>query len=133
MAPNQEYQVKLDVELASNAPNNGIGIGGAPGEGVIMKCGLVAAEPVKILGADQVHYRLNLDKGNQGLEGKDLINMGNIANGLNRYEYKLISRTANFKGKTNAQGEAWVVLGTDSGFEGTTTVYYTSVNITLHL
>jgi hypothetical protein len=29
--------------------------------------------------------------------------------------------------KANAQGEIWLVVGTDSGFEGKTTIYYNSI------
>ncbi len=32
---------------------------------------------------------------------------------------------------TDADGNMWIFAGTDSGFEGLTTLYYTEVNITL--
>jgi hypothetical protein len=31
--------------------------------------------------------------------------------------------------KADAQGKLWVILGTDSGFEGVTTVYVKSVSV----
>jgi hypothetical protein len=31
--------------------------------------------------------------------------------------------------KSNANGELWLIIGTDSGFAGTTTLYYTKVNV----
>ena len=33
LQPNTTYMVKIDVEFASRAPTNGVGVGGAPGEG----------------------------------------------------------------------------------------------------
>jgi hypothetical protein len=33
--------------------------------------------------------------------------------------------------KTDADGRLWVVIGTDSGFEGTTEIYYLNGTITL--
>jgi hypothetical protein len=33
--------------------------------------------------------------------------------------------------KTDAQGNLWVIVGTDSGFEGTTAVYFQSINVRL--
>lgn len=32
---------------------------------------------------------------------------------------------------TDSQGSAWVIVGTDSGFEGATTVFYDSIELTL--
>jgi len=31
---------------------------------------------------------------------------------------------------TNAEGSVWVCIGTDSGFEGTTTLYYNKIELT---
>jgi hypothetical protein len=131
LKPNHEYKVKIEVELASNAAENGIGIGGAPGESVYLKAGLVPIEPMKTLQAGQRNYVLNLDKGNQASAGKDLHNIGNIENGLDAYQYVLIKRSAEFTGKTDDKGEGWFVIGTDSGFEGTTALYYTNVMVNL--
>ncbi|RYD41737.1 MAG: hypothetical protein EOP85_12225 [Verrucomicrobiaceae bacterium] len=33
--------------------------------------------------------------------------------------------------KTDASGKGWIFIGTDSGFEATTSVYFTQVNVTL--
>jgi hypothetical protein len=129
LKPDQDYNITISVKLASASPGNGIGIGGGPGGSVYLKAGLVPSEPLKILGEDQKHYVLNFDKGNQAKDGADLHNMGNIANGLTTYEYAIIERSVKLKGKSDAQGTAWIVIGTDSGFEGTTTLYYTDVNV----
>jgi hypothetical protein len=32
---------------------------------------------------------------------------------------------------TNEKGEFWVIIGTDSGFEGITTLYYNKITLTI--
>jgi hypothetical protein len=39
---NQTYTVNLEVEFASNAPSDAFGVGGAPGESVVLKAGLTS-------------------------------------------------------------------------------------------
>jgi hypothetical protein len=34
--------------------------------------------------------------------------------------------------KTNESGELWLLIGTDSGFEGKTTLYFSSIRISLN-
>ncbi|MBP1927737.1 hypothetical protein J2741_000284 [Methanolinea mesophila] len=43
----------------------------------------------------------------------------------------LNSRGRNFPVTSDNDGRIWVIIGTDSGFEGPTTVYYDTVEITL--
>ena len=40
------------------------------------------------------------------------------------------ARLREFNGKTDAKGEVWVIIGTDSGYEAETTLYYTSIKAT---
>jgi len=127
LVPNRSYKMKIDVELASNARNGGIGVGGSPGSGVTIKAGLTTTEPIKVLNDTANHYRLNVDKGNQSVGGKDAVVLGNVENGTDKQEYSLIQRSGEFTGKADDKGEAWVMIGTDSGFEATTTLYYTKV------
>jgi hypothetical protein len=59
--------------------------------------------------------------------------VGNFANGtnVNTYTIKQLSTTAPLSVQANPQGEIWLVIGTDSGFEGKTTIYYNSVKATI--
>ncbi|MNL52328.1 hypothetical protein D3C87_1754910 [compost metagenome] len=57
--------------------------------------------------------------------------IGDIGNGTDKVGYKLLTKTGEFKGKTDANGNLWLIFGTDSGFEATTTLYYTSVKVKL--
>ena len=131
LSPNTDYTLVFEVELASNAPKGAVGIGGAPGESVFLKAGAASTEPKKVIEDNQ--YALNVDKGNQNAPGEIAIVLGDIAVSYDTQNYALISRnnTGNtpFIARSNSKGEIWLIIGTDSGFEGTTTVYYTRVNV----
>ncbi|WP_425290672.1 hypothetical protein [Spirosoma linguale] len=131
LTPNTEYSLVFNVELASQYPSNSIGIGGSPGSSVFLKAGASAVEPVRVL--KDGFYTINIDKGEQNNDGKDAIRIGDISTGNSEEGYKLITRTNQatpFKARTNAQGELWLIVGTDSGFEGLTTLYYSKINVT---
>lgn len=131
--PNTDYAIVFEVELASNAPKGALGIGGSPGESVFLKAGASGMEPKKVI--EGTRFSLNIDKGNQSVQGEDTIVLGDIAVDYNTKEYILITRnnaSANsspFIAKSNSEGELWLIVGTDSGFEGSTTVYYTKINV----
>lgn len=133
LTPNTDYTIVFDVELASNAPKGSIGIGGAPGESVFLKAGAIGIEPKKVI--DDNQFALNVDKGNQSSQGENAVILGDIAVDFGTKEYALITRnnasgySTPFVAKSNSKGEIWLMVGTDSGFEGTTTVYYTKVNV----
>lgn len=137
--PNTTYQVFFSIELASNTPEGLMGIGGSPGESVFVKAGAVGFEPEVIKESDG-WLRMNIDKGNQASEGKDMINLGTLANpniDLDTFtgeEYALMtldSQGREFTVTADSQGNVWLIAGTDSGFEGPTTVYYDKMNFTL--
>ncbi len=131
--PNTSYTLVFDVELASNAPKGSVGAGGSPGESVYLKAGASEIEPVKNVQGDQ--YVLNIDKGNQSEAGSNATVLGDIATPLTVAEYTLITRNnaspsaEPLIAQSNSNGDIWLMIGTDSGFEGTTTVYYTKVKV----
>ncbi len=127
------YSVTLHIEIGSNVANNMVGIGGSPGEGVYIKAGAVAVEPLKILNTVDNHFRMNIDKANQSQSGTDMKVIGNFANGTNNnvYTLKQLSNTTPFTVKADSAGEIWLVAGTDSGFEGLTTIFYNSIKATI--
>ena len=129
LKPNTEYILVFEVEFASNAEKNAVGVGGAAGESVYVKVGASGIEPRKIM--EEGFYRLNIDKGNQSNSGSDMITIGNIA--VDSQVYNLVTQSNSnqnfqFRATSNGSGELWLIVGTDSGFEGTTTLYYTKVN-----
>jgi hypothetical protein len=131
LLPGEKYSITFEVELASDAPTNGVGIGGAPGEGVTLKVGAVQGQPDKLLG-DNDFYIMNLDKGNQSSSGEDMIAVGHVGVSDTTTVYTLIKRDNNSQPVqviADENGECWFVIGTDSGFEGKTTLYYSKVKL----
>lgn len=127
------YRVTFELELASNAPTNAAGIGGPPGEGVTLKVGAVQDQPARLLGEDDF-YAINLDKGNQASSGEDMIAIGHVGVSDTTTVYTLIKRdniSDPIDVTTDEYGEFWVIIGTDSGFEGITTLYYNKIKITI--
>lgn len=135
LAPNQTYNIRFEVQLLSQYPETGIGAGGSPGGAVYLKAGAMGTEPQKVKDSTNANYwRLNWDKGNQSSGGKNAVVLGSIGIEGNDYKYQIINRNNDktpFSAKTNDKGELWLLVGTDSGFEGITTLYYTQVKAVL--
>ncbi len=132
LAPNTEYTLSFELELASQFPRNSIGAGGSPATSSYLKVGAHANEPVKV--AKDGFYELNLDKGNQSQSGTDAIVIGDLSISGNAFVYELIERDNReiaFKATTDSQGRLWVFAGVDSGFEGITTFYITKISVRL--
>jgi hypothetical protein len=129
LVPNHQYEVAFEVEIATAAPSGCAGIGGAPGESVTLKAGASTAEPLPQ--DEDGFYRMNVDKGEQSQGGADALALGHIANTRDceedpAYELKVLdSDDEVLSVTTDGEGAAWVFAGTDSGFEGTTSLYYT--------
>jgi hypothetical protein len=131
LQPNTIYSILFNVKLASKEPAGLVGIGGAPGESVFLKAGASAIEPKKIL--EDGMYRMNIDKGNQAEAGNDMIVLGNIAVAQTTTQFTYITRNnsskSGFYATTNSEGELWLIVGTDSGFEGKTILYYSQIDV----
>lgn len=124
LAPSARYDVVFKVRFASKYATDGVGIGGSPGRSVFVKAGATAVMPMDVDG------RMNIDKGNQSQPGPDMDTLGDVGVGPGVSEYASIERgnaPRRFAMTTAADGTAWLIVGTDSGFEGLTTLYYQSV------
>lgn len=131
LVPNTTYKLLINVELASKAPTHSFGIGGAPGESVIIKAGASITEPAKTIVGE--YYRMNINKGAQTEAGADMDTIGNVGVTDTTTIFTMINRNNSnniFTIITDSNGEVWVCIGTDSGFEGTTTLYYSRINLT---
>ncbi len=132
LRPNATYELLFNVQLASDAPTNAVGAGGAPGESVYLKVGATIEEPKKELDVDNM-LRMNIDKGNQSEDGEDMIVIGHIGVAPTTTQFTSITRnnnsTSSFIATTDPNGELWLIVGTDSGFEGSTTVYYMKIDV----
>lgn len=135
LRPSTNYRVSFTVTLATNEPYGCAGVGGAPGESVFVKAGAAAREPVPIVD-DMDHYRLNVDKGNQATAGERSVVLGDMASSQPceqediDYELKRLQSDEALTVRTNDQGAAWIFVGTDSGFEARTRVYYDTIRAT---
>ncbi|MEM6766084.1 MAG: hypothetical protein AAF824_10675 [Bacteroidota bacterium] len=135
LQPKTTYELVFDVSMASAYPEGSVGIGGSPGASVYLKSGATTEEPIPVLDSQIPDFLiLNIDKGNQSNPGADMQVIGNIGIDKEEFEYTLISRsnsTNPFEITTDEEGSMWVILGTDSGFEGKTTLYYNQIRLNL--
>lgn len=133
LEPNTTYALDITLQLASNVPTKAIGVGGAPGESVYIKIGASNIEPKKIKGTEG-NYILSIDKGQQSQSGKDMTVIGHIGVSDTTTQYTLIERKNNspFLQTTNNKGELWLLVGTDSGYEGLTEIYFANIAVQLH-
>ncbi|MDX5436505.1 MAG: hypothetical protein LPK03_04885 [Pontibacter sp.] len=135
LEPNHTYRVTFQIELASQYLEQSAGIGGSPGASVYLKAGGSATEPMPVeMEEAGNNVRMNIDKGGQSQGGADMVVLGNIGIPGEVSEYQLIQRD-NLQNPiqitTDSNGSLWLIVGTDSGFEGTTTLYYNSINVEL--
>ena len=137
LEPGTTYEAIFKLDIASNVPEGLSGIGGSPGESVYIKAGATTTEPENVED-DQGWWRMNIDKGNQASEGADMINIGDMANPnltpdtVGQYELMTVdSAGREFEVTADETGAIWFIVGTDSGFEGLTTLYYDAISIIL--
>jgi hypothetical protein len=134
LQPNTKYDVFVEVTFATNVPQAMMGIGGSPGESVYVKVGATRTEP-KISTDDQNHFRVDIKKSNQSQSGEEMVVVGNIASelvmGNGDFALKTLANNAPVKVSSNDDGSLWIIVGTDSGFEGLTQLYYDQISIDL--
>jgi len=128
------YKLSLRVELATNSTNCS-GAGGSESS-VFLKAGGSALEPVPYLMGTYVS--INIDKGSQSEGGKDLGVIGNIWNGqecqLDPKDRKWVMIRRNYDHPTpitTVHEQLWIAVGTDSGYESVTGLYYYSITAKL--
>ena len=137
LEPDTIYSAMFKLEIASNVPEGLSGVGGSPGESVYIKAGATTVEPINIED-DDGWLRMNIDKGNQASEGEDMINIGTMANPnltadtAGQYELMTVdSAGREFEVAADETGAIWFIVGTDSGFEGLTSLYYDAISVIL--
>lgn len=133
LKPNTTYKIAVEVEFATNAADGAFGVGGSPGESVYIKAGASTIEPMKVLDTTNNFYEMNIDKGFQSEDGTNMKVIGNFANGtqLNVYKLKILKTAIPINVISNSNGEIWIIVGTDSAFEATTTIYYNRISVSI--
>jgi hypothetical protein len=135
---NTNYMVRFDVTFASNTPTGMIAVGGRPADDVFVKVGGSTAEPTTTVNK-KLKVRVNLDKGANDKSGKDMTILSTAGNGTNvtaagsSQTYKSVTQSAYHANpiKTDKDGNLWLAVGTDSGFEGTTAIFIQSITVRL--
>lgn len=134
LKPNTKYEVGFSVSFASNACKTCPGAGGSPD--LCLGAGTLPYLPKNNIQSDPIKpmYRPNFESLVQSCSENNTFKvLGKIGVGDgNNIPYKLISLNNYNKliqVTTNSNGELWVLIGIDSGYEGITTLYYKSITV----
>lgn len=131
--PDKSYHFTVSFKLATDVDSGLVGVGGSPGEGVTVKCGVTSTKPMTTVveNSSFEYYRMNIDIGRQSNSGKDMVVVGDMAKTENNHpgQYEFKEFQAEFDVAANAQGEAFLIIGTDSGFEATTSYYLDDISV----
>lgn len=129
LKPNTEYTITFTVDLASDFTNDFFASSGS----VYLKAGATPFEPKTV--EDAGYFVMNIDKGNEASSsGQHMILLGDIAATTEASGYTLLTRNntmanSRYVARANANGELWLIVGTDSSHEGPTTVFYSKINV----
>jgi hypothetical protein len=133
LQPDKVYKVTFNIDFASNAPIGGVGVGGDPN--LFIGVGGINYQPDNYI--DNLNtYRPNfVSKIQSGLSNEVFQIIGNIGvSATYPTPYTIINRnnidTQLFL-KSDSQGQIWLMIATDSGFEATTTLYFKAIKIRL--
>jgi len=132
----QTYQITYTLVFASSVQSGCVGVGGSPA--VTLKAGASPAEPIALFDSSPLISWLRMNVGKDPNQGNIAASpTGTIANGIpcgsGQNSYVSIQRTHQHTSlvNANAKGELWLLIGTDSGFEGLTALYYQRIAVTL--
>jgi hypothetical protein len=132
LVPGQRYRVETEVTIATNVPAGCAGVGGPPGEGVAIKAGASPVQPAKAVNAfNRVMVNFDKDAGPLPVGGNQVFTIGDFSGGGGTcldgiYALKTLRSPADRIPTltADANGRLWIVIGTDSGFEARTEIYY---------
>jgi hypothetical protein len=131
LEPDQSYLVDFTVEIGSEAGDDCVGAGGAPA--ITLKAGASEIEPLAVPDAFGI-LRMNIDKGDQSFGGDDAQVLGDTGVDVDCTDpvfrpKRLETPAADpLVVAANSDGTVWLIVGTDSGFEGITRLFYTQIS-----
>lgn len=131
LKPTKNYSITFNIDVASNAPTNAVGVGGSPD--ISIGAGGISFVPNNIVD-DLNHYRPNFEsKLQSGLSNEVFKVLGTIGVSDNIPTPFMIINRNNLDDPieimSNSEGEVWLMIATDSSFEATSTLYYKSIQI----
>jgi hypothetical protein len=116
LSPNTAYAIAFSIDIATDQGAEIIG-----GSDLFLKAGAVLMEPKKLATQESsTMFRMNLDKGNQASEGKDMQVFGHVEHPFHDTRYHLVTfanASRPFRIKTGPEGELWIIVGAESAFE----------------
>ena len=136
---NTDYVARFSVTFATNTPTGMIALGGRPADDVHLKVGGSTAEPTAETRKGG-RVRVNLDKGSDNdTSGRDMTVISTAGNGVNvtgagsSQTFRSVTRTGYHANpiRTDANGNLWLAIGTDSDFPDTTGIFIQSISVTL--
>jgi hypothetical protein len=131
LKPSTTFRVTFNIDLVTNVPSGWMGIGGAPGESVYLKVGASDHQPI-VEDNGNGFLELNVDKGYQSNGGSEMFVIGNVASEDVMDETHFVIKSLfdeGFEFTSDEDGNLWLIIGTDSGFEGLTTLYYSQIQV----
>jgi hypothetical protein len=137
LKPETQYTITFDVQLSTSSKVGSNLTGNVDGESISLKVGALDKEPKKVI--ERGNVVMNIDKGDLTEDGADMIYIGNVLAPESESEYSLIARTNSTSKEspllvqTNGDGELWLIVGTESGAAGVTTLFYNRINIALSI
>lgn len=136
LRPSTRYAAKFYLRFGTNAGRGcGRTTGWPSGDPLTAKVGAGPVEPQVRL--EDGMLRLNLDVGDQVRAGADAVVLGSAgADGIGctgRWHVvrALASRDAGFRARSDRDGNLWVFLGFDSGFQGRSELYLERIRVEL--
>jgi hypothetical protein len=134
LQPQTSYRVDYTVSLATNYPDD---CSEEQGQDMYLKLGGSKWEPASKLSSDQTYHEFNVDKGDDEVGGSAASAAGDITHDdecalvYNRYIPMSRQHSHTAAIETTDDGNLWLIVGVDSVFQGETSSYVTSVDVTL--
>ncbi len=134
LEPGQRYRAHWTLQVVAEVPAGCMGVGGAPGEGVTIKAGAASRQPATVVVDGE--YLFNQDKGAQTQGGAEAVVLGDLTStGTDCVavppELKTLSGAQPGAVRADAQGRAWLWVGTDSGHEAGSHLNLVSATVVL--
>lgn len=132
--PGAAYELDINLSLASKYPKESVGIGGSPGSAVHIVAYASAKGYTKKYSDDTQssgYFDIEIQKDTNDDKAQSEAELGTVGIDGEEFVYELIDRKNDepLICKADGQGIIWIIIGTWSGFEGITTLYYDEVKI----
>jgi hypothetical protein len=133
LTPRKTYWVDFKVELATNIPEISNNQEETADSTVYLKAGATSVEPEPLI-TENGFYQMNIDKGDRSVDGEDMMVIGYANHSGIETVYRLIERTSSdpFEAVADENGILWLIIGTDTGFEGMTDLFYNKIEVIIY-